>query len=101
ETSRRRTGRGGVLRLGSEGANLRKNVSRETSVPENRNTRICRTTLWIKKSALLFKEMSLTTFGTFRAAGGDFERRTRGNGRIVAGSAITPIVARHERICRP
>jgi len=40
--------------------------------------RFCKTTLWIKKSSRFFKEMSLTSFGPFRAAGGDFEPRTAG-----------------------
>jgi len=30
--------------------------------------RFCKTTLWIKKSALIFKEMTVTSFGPFAPA---------------------------------
>src|SRR5262249_7427312 len=42
--------------------------------------RICRTTLWIKKSALFFKVLNLATFGTFgaeRCPSGPFRASTK------------------------
>jgi len=48
--------------------------------PESRNYKKCKTTLWIKKSALFFKEMTLTSFGPFRPPGDRIGARFEGNG---------------------
>src|SRR5262249_21068151 len=59
--------------------------------------RICRTTLWIKKSALFLKTLSLTTFGTFGAERGRGDRESAADCAFLRrpGRTILPRHAVH------
>jgi hypothetical protein len=53
--------------------------------PEKAETmRFCKTTLWIKKSPLFFKDITVTSFGTFGEAADRSEAISAGTGRKIA-----------------
>ena len=57
--------------------------------------RICRTTLWIKKSALFFKALSLTTFGPFGAERGRTDRESAAKCAFFVKTPWRAILPRH------
>jgi hypothetical protein len=55
--------------------------------------RFCKTTLWIKKSSFDSKEMSVTSFGQFRAIPGGLGTADEGKERLLHAPVLWPAKA--------